>query len=102
MDQAVGGGSLDAVEQALQQALMREWKPPSIDEVPPAQRRAVVELVIWRDGSVRSAYLQKPSGSEDMDSSVRLALSRVTKISETLPSSFPKERYDLRVNFQIE
>lgn len=102
VDQVVGGGSLDAVEQALQQALMREWQPPSIDAVPPAQRRAVVDLVIWRDGSVKSAYLQTPSGSEEMDSSVRMALSRVKKISETLPSSFPKERYPVRVNLLIE
>lgn len=44
--QMAHGGGMDAVEKALQQALLREWKPPQIDEVPATQRRVTVELVV--------------------------------------------------------
>jgi outer membrane biosynthesis protein TonB len=100
--QIADGGGMDAVEEALQQALLREWKPPLIDAVPVTQRRVTVELVVFRDGSVKEAVVQKASGCEALDASVREALSRVTKIDESLPSSFPKERYPLRVNLLIE
>jgi outer membrane biosynthesis protein TonB len=98
----IATGSLDAVEKALQQALLREWEPPLISAVPHSQRRVTVNLVIMRDGSVKDAVIQKPSGSDVLDASVRAALGRVTKIAESLPSSFPKERYPLRVNLLIE
>lgn len=100
--QLADGGGLDAVETALQQALLREWKPPLIDAVPVSQRRVTVDLVVFRDGSVKEAVVQKPSGCDALDASVREALGRVTKIAESLPSSFPKERYPLRVNLLIE
>ncbi len=51
---------------------------------------------------MKEAVVQKASGCEALDASVREALSRVTKIAESLPSSFPKERYPLRVNLLIE
>jgi hypothetical protein len=98
----IASGNLDAVEIALQQALLREWEPPLINAVPRSQRRVTVNLVIMRDGSVKDAVIQQPSGSGVLDASVRAALGRVTKIAESLPSSFPKERYPLRVNLLIE
>lgn len=100
--QLAEGGGLDAIETALQQALLREWKPPLIDAVPVSQRRVTVDLAVYRDGSVKGAVLQKPSGCDALDATVREALGRVTKIAESLPSSFPKERYPLRVNLLIE
>lgn len=97
-----GGADMEPVKKALEHAILREWKAPPILSVPPAQRRVTVELAVMRDGSVRDAVMKTHSGSEALDASVRAAAGRVTKIPETLPSSFPKERYDLRVNFQIE
>jgi len=99
---ALRSSGLDAVEHALQQTLLRAWVPPSIDLVPANQRRVSVELAVFRDGSVKEAVLKTPSGSDALDDSVRAALARVTKIPETLPASFTKERYAVRVNLQIE
>lgn len=97
-----GGADMEPVKKALERAILREWKAPPIQSVPAAQRRVTVELAVLRDGTVRDAVMKTHSGSEALDASVRAAAGRVTKIPETLPSSFPKERYDLRVNFQIE
>ncbi len=99
---ASGGADMAGVENSLQQAILREWKPPPIKSVPVTQRRATLEISVLRDGQVRDATVKTPSGSEALDASIRSAVERVSKIPETLPSSFPKERYDLRVNFQIE
>jgi hypothetical protein len=93
---------LDAVDDSLQQTLMRAWVPPSIELVPVNQRRVRVELVVFRDGSVKNAVIVAPSGSGPLDASVREALARVTKIPESLPASYSKERYAVRVNLQIE
>ena len=93
---------LDAVDSALQQTLMRAWVPPSIDLVPPHQRRVSAELSVLKDGTVKGAILVSLSGSEPMDSSVRAALARVTKIPESLPATYNKESYAVRVNLQIE
>jgi len=93
---------MGAVETALQQALLKEWKAPAIQQVPPDQRRATLEMHVLRDGSVEVARLLRPSGSKALDASITAAAARVTKIPVTLPSSFVKERYHLRVNFQIE
>ncbi|MEQ1752332.1 MAG: TonB family protein, partial [Prosthecobacter sp.] len=99
---ASGGADMAGVENSLQQAILREWKPPPIKSVPATQRRATLEISVLRDGQVRDATVKTSSGSEALDASIRSAVERVSKIPETLPSSFPKERYDLRVNFQIE
>jgi hypothetical protein len=96
------GSGLDEVENALQQALLREWEPPPLDTVPHSQRRVTVNLVILRDGLVKEVVLQTPSGSKALDASVRSALDRIPKIAKSLPSSFPKESYPLRVNLLIE
>jgi TonB family protein len=93
---------MDAVESALQQTLLRTWEPPSIDLVPGEQRRVSVELALEKDGTVKDAIITSPSGSAALDASVRAALARVKKIPESLPASFPKERYAVRVNLQIE
>jgi TonB family protein len=102
VETAAGGADMSLVEQALQQAILREWIAPDIRAVPAAQRRATLEITVRRDGSVTDVFLKTPSGSPLLDASIREATGRVTKIPQTLPSSFPKERYNLRVNFLIE
>jgi TonB family protein len=99
---SVDASGLDAVEGALQKTLMNAWIPPSIDRVPANQRRVSVELVVLKDGTVKDAVLVTPSGSEALDASVRALIARVTKIPESLPASYSKERYAVRVNLQIE
>lgn len=99
---SASSAGLDAVDSALQQTLMRAWVPPSIDLVPGHQRRVSVELSVLRDGTVKGAVIVSLSGSQPMDSSVRAALARVIKIPESLPATYTKERYAVRVNLQIE
>lgn len=96
------GADMAAVENALQQAILRAWEAPPVQSVPLTQRRAMVEISVMRDGTIQDAVLKSPSGSRILDASVSAAAGRVMKIPETLPSSFRKERYVLRVNFQIE
>ncbi|GEP45459.1 TonB C-terminal domain-containing protein [Brevifollis gellanilyticus] len=99
---SVDASGLDAVERALQKTLMNAWSPPSIDLVPVNHRHVSVELAVLKDGTVKDAVLVTPSGSEALDASVRAVLARVTKIPESLPASYSKERYAVRVNLQIE
>lgn len=97
-----GGADMEAVEKALQQAILNEWIAPAVESVPPSQRRATMEVAILRDGTIADASIKTASGSNLLDASVRRAADRLKKIPATLPSNFPKERYELRVNFQIE
>ncbi len=97
-----GGADMGDVEKALQQAILKEWTAPSAQAVPPSQRRAIMEIVILRDGTIADASIKTASGSSLLNASIRRAADRLKKIPVTLPSNFPKERYELRVNFQIE
>lgn len=99
---SVDASGLDAVDGALQKTLMSAWIPPAIELVPANQRRVSVELAVLKDGTVKDAVLVTPSGSGPLDASVRAALARVVKIPESLPASYNKERYAVRVNLQIE
>ena len=97
-----GGADMSAVEKALQQAILKEWIAPAAQSVPPSQRRATMEIAILRDGTIADASIKTASGSSLLDASIRQAANRLNRIPATLPSNFPKERYELRVNFQIE
>lgn len=101
-DTEAGGADMGTVEKALQQAILKEWTAPQAQAVPPSQRRATMEITILRDGTIADASMKTASGSSLLDASIRLAADRLKKIPVTLPSEFPKERYELRVNFQIE
>jgi hypothetical protein len=101
-DTEAGGADMDPVDKALQQAILKAWIAPEIASVPPSQRRATMELAILRDGAIEDAAITVSSGSSLLDTSIRQAAERLKKISVRLPSNFPKERYKLRVNFQIE
>lgn len=97
-----GGADMEPVQSALEKAILNAWKSPTIKAVPASQRRVTLALSILRDGSVEDVVIVSPSGSDLLDASVRAAAARVTKIPQSLPSQFPKDRYDLQINFQIE
>lgn len=97
-----GGADLEPVESALEKAILSAWKAPTIKAVPLGQRRVTLTLSILRDGSLEDVKISAPSGSDLLDASVRAAVARVTKITQRLPAAYPKERYELQVNFQIE
>lgn len=99
---AAGGADMDPVLTALEQALAREWLPPAVEQVPVLQRQTRLKIVLGRQGEVVESSLLKGSGSVLMDTAVQEAVVRVKKISESLPSSFPKDRYTVEVNFHIE
>ena len=100
--EATGGANMDPVLKALEQALSQGWTPPSVQQVPLLQRDARLRFVIGKDGSVLEAHMTKKSGSGVLDDSVTDAGRKLKKISESLPSSFPKDRYTVEVNFHIE
>lgn len=99
---AVGGADMDPVLRALEKALGQAWNAPPVQDVAVLQRDARLQVSIGRDGTVLESKLTKASGSSLLDGSVSLAAEGVKKISESLPSSFPKDRYTVEVNFHIE
>jgi outer membrane biosynthesis protein TonB len=100
--QAAGGADMDPVLTALEDSLKESWNAPSLNEVPVLQRDAKLRIVINRDGSIAEAKMIKASGSSVLDASVTQATAGLKKISKSLPSSFPKDRYIVEVNFHIE
>lgn len=100
--EARGGADMDPVLKALEGSLIREWNAPALPQVPVLQRNAALRITLGRQGEVLEAVMSKPSGSQVLDQSVQDAATRVKKISESLPSSFPKDRYTVEVNFHIE
>lgn len=102
MREATGGVSMDTVLKALEEALKKAWNAPAIQEVPVLQRDASLAVSLGRTGEVLEVRMAKHSGSQLLDQSVLDAGLRVKKISESLPSSFPKDRYNVEVNFHIE
>ncbi|WP_139373116.1 hypothetical protein [Prosthecobacter debontii] len=97
-----GGANMDPVLKALEVALKKEWNAPALQDVPAAQRASTLKVTLGRDGQTLEVIMSKPSGSAVLDQSVINAGMRVKKISESLPSSFPKDRYTVEVTFHIE
>ncbi|TDU73155.1 outer membrane biosynthesis protein TonB [Prosthecobacter fusiformis] len=100
--QAAGGADMDPVLKALQAGLNKQWNAPLISEVPVLQRDARLAISIGRDGGILETKMTKSSGSTLLDKSVMAAADELKKISESLPASFPKDRYTVEVNFHIE
>lgn len=96
------GPDMGPVENAIQKAYLKEWVAPAIQYVPAGHRSATLDVSISRNGTILEAKVSKPAGAPALDISILDSTKRVTKIPVSLPSSFPKERYDLQVNFQIE
>jgi len=99
---AAGGADMDPVLKALEEALKQTWNAPSLSDVPVLQRDAKLRIVINRDGGITETKMIKTSGSAVLDETVTQAGASLKKISQSLPSSFPKDRYTVEVNFHIE
>jgi len=82
--------------QVLSRIYLRGWRPPdratNIGKIPEAS------VVIARDGRVMSAKLIKPSGDEELDSSVQQALKRVTAVFP-FPKSLKGESRAFTIRF---
>lgn len=100
--EADGGADMDPVLQALEEALLKAWTPPPLEEVAALNRDVRLRFEIDRNGSVPVCKLVKASGSVTYDDTALAAGLSVQKISQSLPSSFPKDRYIVEVNFHIE
>lgn len=100
--EAAGGADMDPVLNALEEGLKREWNAPPVQQVPALQRHVAFRLSIGRQGEIQDSEMIRSSGSSLLDDSVRDAAQRLKKISQALPSSFPKDRYTVEVNFHIE
>lgn len=92
---------LDAVDDALNTAFLEAWTAPPIDDVPPTQREARLNVSIGKDGKILRSQMTKFSRSHVLDQSILEAAAAVKKISATLPSNFAKESYDLELNFLL-
>jgi hypothetical protein len=95
------GINMDAVDNAVNAAFYAQWTAPALDAVPETQRSAQLTISVARDGTVASSQMSRPSGSHALDDSILAALAKVKKIDATLPSQFPKDRYDLDITFLL-
>jgi TonB C terminal len=95
------GLNMDAVDDAVNKAFYAAWTAPPLDAVPVNQRSAQMRISIAKDGRVFGSQMSGPSGSHALDNSILGAAAQVTRIDTTLPSHFPKESYDLELNFNL-
>jgi hypothetical protein len=106
---------LDRIDEAIHQAFMQVWQPPSSQALPPDKRAARLDLTLSPSLEIEEADLVTPSGAPEFDLSVLNAVDQVRqllpslksgqhsiKIPQTLPSTFQNLRYDCRIQFQIE
>ncbi len=93
--------SLDAVDEAVNDAFLANWTAPPIDAVPTTQREARLTLSIGKNGNVLKSQMSKFSGSHSLDESIIEAVAKVKKISLALPANFSKDSYDLELNFLL-
>ena len=93
--------ALDAVDAAIQTALLKSWNPPPVNLVPLGRRSVIVELSVARDGTLEDAVICKV-GAPALNVSIAQLLESVKKVPVKLPSSFKKSSYHVQVNFQIE
>jgi hypothetical protein len=106
---AAGGGNtsgrqdMSSVDSAIYDAFYQNWMPPaSALSVPREQRTAILRVIVSRAGVIESFDLTTPSGSAELDASVLAAGKLVKKIPQSLPSSFPKARYECSLKFFVE
>lgn len=107
---AAGGGGntsgrqdMSNVDSAIYDAFYQNWMPPaSALSVPRDQRTAILRVIVSRAGVIESFDLTTPSGSAELDASVLAAGKLVKKIPQSLPSSFPKARYECSLKFFVE
>jgi len=92
---------LDAIDEAVNSAFLVSWIAPPIESVPEGQREGRLNISIGKDGTILKAQMNKFSGSHVLDQSILEAAAKVKKISATLPSNYPKDSYDLELNFLL-
>ncbi len=106
---------LDRIDEALYEAFMQAWSPPTQDLRATYKLTARLDISLTPEVLLEQADLIIPSGSTDLDLSVLLAAEKVaerlrnrlsntdaTKFPKSLPSSFQNSRYVCRIQFQIE
>jgi len=107
--------ALDRMDKGLYEVFMSVWNPPSSRLVAPSKRVARLDVTLNRQAQVEGFQLAVPSGSPELDLSVVEALEAATRLipeiqggkhslqfPQSLPSNFPDQRYECRIQFQIE
>ena len=84
----------------IRETFLRNWQKPQLPGA--AKLEAFVSIRIAPDGSVTFLGLQKSSGNEAMDESVRKAAQTVTKLSQPLPAGLGHPDYEVTINFKLE
>jgi TonB family protein len=78
-----------------------EWVQPTTLATAGSKNSVLVKLRIEKDGRVSSFEIVRPSGSSDLDESVKALANRVSRV-EPLPDGLGKEdHYDVKINFEL-
>src|SRR5438067_9461279 len=78
-----------------------EWVQPTTLATAGSKNSVLVKLRIEKDGRVSSFEIVRPSGSSDLDESVKALANRVSRV-EPLPDGLGKgDHYDVKINFEI-
>lgn len=89
-----------AVDQAVLDALVQNWVPPSGPGTGSLARESMMEVVIARDGRVETYALVQPSGHSQADMSVLRAAGLVKRIATPLPAEFSGDRHEVQLHFR--
>jgi TonB family protein len=78
-----------------------EWVQPTTVANAGGKNSVLVKLRIEKDGQVSSFEVVRPSGSTELDESVKALANRVTRV-EPLPDGLGKgDHYDVKINFEL-
>ena len=78
-----------------------EWVQPTTLATTGSKNSVLVKLRIEKDGRVSSFEIVRPSGSSDLDESVKALANRVSRV-EPLPEGLGKgDHYDVKINFEL-
>src|SRR5467141_326418 len=85
----------------LQDRFYSEWVQPTTLATAGSKNSVLVKLRIEKDGRVSSFEIVRPSGSSDLDESVKALANRVSRV-EPLPDGLGKgDHYDVKINFEL-
>ncbi|MBX7211014.1 MAG: TonB C-terminal domain-containing protein [Verrucomicrobiaceae bacterium] len=85
------------VNDALIEAFMQNWAAPA---GVPAGRAVRLEVVVMRDGSLKSYLLESPSGHSQLDMSVLRAAGLVKRLPLALPAEFSGDSHMVHMQFR--
>ena len=78
-----------------------EWVQPTNVATTGAKSSVLVKLRIERDGKISSFEIVRPSGSSELDESVKALANRVSHV-EPVPDGLGKgDHYDVKINFEL-